>query len=153
MSLSADGRSKLAMKRLPGAVPAHILQRITTLRLLDEALRECLPAECHAHCRAAALSGHTLHLVTSSPAWRTRLRFHSPRIINHVAQMGNVRVTRVDIRVSRTIEAARPLKKSGAPRTIPSQSARAFAALAEETEDAGLQRALQRLARHGEDDD
>ncbi|MEX0607013.1 MAG: DUF721 domain-containing protein [Halofilum sp. (in: g-proteobacteria)] len=140
------------MKRLPGAVPAHILQRITTLRLLDEALRECLPAECQAHCRAAGLSGHTLHLVTSSPAWRTRLRFHSTRIINHVGQLGNVTVTRVDIRVRRTIEAVRPLKKTGVPRTIPSHSARAFAALAEETEDAGLKGALQRLARHGRDE-
>lgn len=138
------------MKRLPGAVPAHILQRVTTLRLLDEALRECLPAECLHHCRAAGLSGQTLYLVASSPAWRTRLRFHSSLIINHVSRLSNVAVRRVDIRVSRAITARTPAKpSSGTPRTIPAPSARAFAALAADTEDVELKGVLERLARHG----
>ncbi len=140
------------MKRLPGAVPAHIQQRVTTLRLLDEALRDYLPAECRSHCRAAGLSGHTLHLVVSSPAWRTRLRFHSPGIINHVSRVGNVTVTRVDIRVSRALDATTPAQRPGSPRKIPAQSARGFAALAAETEDAELKAALQRLSRRGGDD-
>lgn len=136
------------MKQLPGAVPAHIQQRLTTLRLLDEALRECLPAECRSHCRAAGLSDQTLYLVVSSPAWRTRLRFHSHGIINHVSRLGNVTVTRVDIRVSRAIEPPVRAKRVGTPRKIPAQSARAFAALAAQTDDAGLKGALERLARH-----
>lgn len=137
------------MKRLPGAVPAHILQRVMTLRLLDEALRDCLPAECHGHCRAGGLSGGTLRLVADSPAWRTRLRFHSSRIISHISQLGNLPVKRVEIRVSRAMEPPRRTTHPGPPRSMPADSARAFGALAADTPDPELRQVLERLARRG----
>lgn len=137
------------MKRLRGAIPAHILQRVTTLRLLDDALRECIPRQCHGHYRAAGLSGGTLLLLADSPAWRTRLRFHSTQIINHVTELGKFPVTRVKIRVSSALEAPPRNAGGGQPRTIPAASARAFGSLARETEDDALRGALERLARHG----
>jgi hypothetical protein len=138
------------MKQLPGAVPAHIQQRVLTLRALDQALQDCLPAECHAHCRAAGLSDGTLYLVTDSPAWHTRLRFHSDRIISHVSQLGKSHVRRLELRVSRSLEPPAPRVHAGPARQIPAGSARAFAALAEETSDADLRAVLERLARRGE---
>lgn len=138
------------MKQLPGAVPAHIQQRVLTLRLLDQALRDCLPAECHAHCRAAGLSDGTLYVATDSPAWRTRLRFHSSQIISHVSRLGKFPVTRLELRVSRALEPPVHRAPAGPARAIPANSARAFASLAQETSDPGLRAVLERLARRGE---
>lgn len=135
---------------MPGAVPAHIQQRVLTLRLLDQALRDCLPAECHAHCRAAGLSDGILYLATDSPAWRTRLRFHSDRIISHVRGLGKFPVTRLELRVSRSLEPPVARTHAGPARAIPASSARAFGALAQETSDSGLRAVLERLARRGE---
>lgn len=150
MQSKSRQRMRSDMKRLPGAFPAHIQQRVLTLRLLDQALRECLPAECHAHCRAAGLSDGTLYVATDSPAWRTRLRFYSSQIISHVSRLGKLPVTRLELRVSRALEPPVRHRQAGPPRTIPDSSARAFAALAQDTPDAGLRAVLERLARRGD---
>ncbi len=138
------------MKQLPGAVPAHIQQRVLTLRHLDQALRECLPPEYHAHCRAAGLSDGTLYVATDSPAWRTRLRFYGTQIISHVSRLANVPVTRLELRVSRALEPPVRQAPAGPARAIPANSARAFASLAQQTSDLGLRAVLERLARRGE---
>lgn len=134
------------MKRLSGAIPEHIAQRIAGLRALDAALRECLPADCAAHCRAAGISDGTLHLVTDSPAWRARLHFYSSRIINQISGLGKSPVSRVRIRVARP-EAASPGPpgREGAA-GIPDDAARGLAALARDTDDAELRAVLDRLA-------
>ena len=59
-----------------GAVTAHA-------RRLAEAARQlegCLPAEVAAHCRLADLSSGRLVLAADTPAWATRLRYHTAEI-------------------------------------------------------------------------
>lgn len=137
------------MRPLNGAIPAHILQRVGLLRALDEALHDCLPGECSAHCRATGLVDGTLYLVADSPVWRARLHFYSNRIIRHFNRLGKFPVTRVKIRVGHALEPPPVRHAPGPERTLPAASARALRLLADTTEDAELQRALRRLARHG----
>lgn len=137
------------MRALHGAIPAHVLQRVGLLRALDAALRDCLPADCGAHCRATGLADGTLFLVADSPVWRTRLHFHSPKIIRHFNRLGKFPVSRVKIRVGHGPEPPAPAREPGPARTLPPSTARALRALADETGDPELQRALRRLARHG----
>lgn len=140
------------MKRLSGAIPEHIAQRIAGLKALDAALGECLPADCAAHCRAAGLADGTLHIVTDSPAWRSRLHFYSGRIINHIRRLGKSPVTRVQIRVARPEPPPRAQRGTGDGRPVPPEAARALASLARETADPELRAVLERLARRGRDE-
>lgn len=138
-----------SMKRLSGAIPEHIAQRIAGLRALDAALRECLPAECAAHCRAAGIDGSTLHLVADSPAWRARLHFYSSRIIRQISGLGKSPVSRVRIRVGRPEAPLRAARLRPDDPGIPPEAARGLASLARETGDPELRAVLERLSARG----
>ncbi|MDX1609498.1 MAG: DUF721 domain-containing protein [Halofilum sp. (in: g-proteobacteria)] len=134
------------MKPVRGALPPRIVQRIAALRELEEILRDCLPAECCAHCRVARLEAGTLHLVADSSPWRARLHFYSNRIIRHFNRLGKFPVTGIQVRVGRpAMPVGAPSGRPG-PRPVPVPTARAFEQLASETDDPDLTRALRRLA-------
>jgi len=135
------------MKQLRGAIPEHIAARIARLRPLDAALRECLPTDCAAHCRAAGISYRTLHVVADSPAWRARIRFHSQAIIKQINRLSNSPVERVDIRVGQPEAPGPPPAPKRRQPGVPASAARGFASLAAETDDDDLRRVLERLAR------
>lgn len=137
------------MKPVRGALPPRIVQHLATLRRVEDVLRDCLPADCCAHCRPARLEEGTLFLVADSPAWRARLHFYSTRIIRHFNRLGKFPVHRVRVRVARSPEPARSGPARSAPRPIPAATARAFDGLADATDDPALRRALRRLAGHG----
>ncbi|MEF8833918.1 MAG: DUF721 domain-containing protein [Halofilum sp. (in: g-proteobacteria)] len=136
------------MKSIRGTIPAHIRKQVTHLRVLEDALRDCLPAECCNHCRVAGIFGATLLLVADSPAWRSRLHFYSDRIIGHFKDMGKSPVHQVRIRVAPGVELQSPAPRRDAPLRLPPEAARGFASLARDTEDPELRRALERLASH-----
>ena len=134
------------MKRLSGAIPEHIAQRVTALRALDAVLQDVLPPDCAAHCRCAGIAGDTLHLVADSPAWRARLHFYSDRIIKQISRLRKSPVTRISIRVG----APRAERKTGErpepKRRIPVDAAAGLASLAAKTEDEALRAVLERLS-------
>lgn len=136
------------MKSIRGTIPAHIIQRVSRLRVLEEALRDCLPAECCTHCRVAGIEGDALLLLADSPAWRSRLHFYSDRIISHFNGLGKSAVRRVRIRVAAGTPVAAPPRRRDPPLQIPAATARGFAALARDTDDPALRAALERLAAH-----
>lgn len=141
------------MKPVRGVLPPRVLQQVSILHRIEKDLRDCLPADCCTHCRAARLEDGILHLVADSAAWRARLHFHSARIIRHFRRLGKFPVERIRVRVGRLAEADVPGRPRAAPRPIPATTARALEQLAEETDDPGLRRALKRLAEHGGTDD
>lgn len=136
------------MRRIDGTIPVHLAQHAGQLRALEDALGDCLPAECCGHCRVAGIFGDTLVLLVDSPSWSARLRFYSARIISHFHHAGKPRVARVRTRVGRP-----PANGPGPPRRdpplrMPQASARGFAELARATDDPQLRDALARLAAH-----
>ncbi len=134
------------MKSIRGTIPAHIRQQVTHLRVLEDALRDCLPAECCSHCRVAGIFGETLLLVADSPAWRSRLHFYTDRIISHFNHLGKSPVHRVRIRVTAGSGIQSPAPRRDPPLRLPAEAARGFASLARDTDDRDLRRALERLA-------
>ena len=136
------------MKSIRGTIPAHIRQQVAQLRVLEDALRDCLPAECCSHCRVAGIYGETLLLVADSPAWRSRLHFYSDRIISHFSHLGKSPVQRVRIRVAAGCGIQPPAPRQDPPLRLPAEAACGFASLARDTEDRDLRRALERLASH-----
>lgn len=141
------------MKRIRGTIPAHLVQRAARLRVLEEALRDCIPAECCNHCRVAGIFGDTLVLIVDSPSWSARVRFYSPRIISHFRDLGKSEVGRIRTRVGivRTSGPAAPRRDP--PLRMPAETARGFASLAHDTDDPELRQALARLAAHAYPDD
>ncbi len=139
------------MKRLGGAIPEHLAARIARLRPLDAALRESLPTDCAAHCRAAGISQGTLRIIADSPAWRARIQFHSRSIVKQINRLSNSTVERVDVRVGRPEAPGRPPTPKRRRPGIPASAARGFASLAAQTDDDDLRRALERLARSSDD--
>jgi len=137
------------MKSIRGTIPAHIRQQVTHLRVLEDALRDCLPADCCSHCRVAGIFGETLLLVADSPAWRSRLHFYSDRIISHFSNLGKSPVHRVRIRVAAGagIQPQPPAPRCDPPLRLPAQAAQGFASLARATEDRDLRKALERIAQ------
>lgn len=138
------------MKSIRGTIPAHIRQQVTRLRVLEDALQDCLPAECCNHCRVAGIFGETLLLVADSPAWRSRLHFYSDRIISHFSDLGKSPVHRVRIRVTPAAGVRTPAPRRDPPLRLPPDAARGFASLARDTDDRDLRRALERLASHSD---
>lgn len=134
------------MKSIRGTIPAHIRQQVTQLRVLEDALRDCLPAECCNHCRVAGIFGETLLLVADSPAWRSRLHFYTDRIISHFSHLDKSPVHHVRIRVTAGTGIQPPAPRRDPPLRLPAEAARGFASLARDTEDRDLRRALERLA-------
>lgn len=144
------------MKSIRGTIPAHIRQQVAHLRFLEDALRDCLPAESYSHCRVAGIFGETLLLVADSPAWRSRLHFYTDRIISHFSHLGKSPtqslgkspIHRVRIRVAAGSGVEPPAPRRDAPLRLPDEAARGFASLARDTDDHDLRRALERLASH-----
>ncbi len=136
------------MKSIRGTIPAHIRQQVTQLRVLEDGLRDCLPAECCNHCRVAGIFGETLLLVADSPAWRSRLHFYTDRIICHFTHMAKFPVQHVKIRVTAGTGVQPPQPRRDPPLRLPAEAARGFASLARDTDDRDLRRALERLAAH-----
>jgi len=137
------------MKTVRGAIAGPLFQHVAMLREIDGLLRDCLPAECCEHCRAARLDADTLHLVADSAAWRARLHFYSARIIRHFNRIDKFSLKRIRVRVGRVTPPDPPPPARQGPSPVPADTARAFAALAREVDDPGLRRALERLAERG----
>lgn len=137
------------MRALPGVIPSHLRQRVTTLAVLEQQLNICLPAECRPHCRVAGVDGDTLVLIADSPAWRSRIHFAASQIIGHFNQLDKFSLTRLRIRVGRP-EPEAPPRRSRTPGDEPSAGvARAFEQLADDVDDEQLAASLRRLAARG----
>lgn len=134
------------MKTIRGTIPAHIRQQVSQMRVLEDALRDCLPAECCSHCRVAGVFGDTLLLIADSSAWRSRLHFYTDRIIGHFSQLGKSPPQRIRIRVAAGADVQRPAPRRDPPLRLPYAAARGFASLARATDDRDLQEALERIA-------
>ncbi|NOY61798.1 MAG: DUF721 domain-containing protein [Gammaproteobacteria bacterium] len=63
-----------------------LIQRAQSLQQMTEALHLCLPTPAHAHCVAANYQKRTLILLCDTPAWTSKIRYHSPVILKHMRQ-------------------------------------------------------------------
>lgn len=143
--------NRSVMRRLSGTIPSHLHGRVDRLRALEEALADCLPADCCAHVRVADLSAGTLVLIADSPAWRTRLHFYSDRIIRHFNRLNNISVDTLKLRTGHPPPAPRAARHRTGPPAMSAEAGRALRGLAAETDDRRLRDALLRLARHADE--
>lgn len=126
-----------------GAITSHARR----LAELDALVRLCLGDELAAHCRLADLRSGRLVLAADTPAWATRLRYHTPEIRQKLAAAG---LTVAECR----IVVSPPLTRDPEPNQRPGMSALGAGTLnatADNIRDPALAEALRRLARNGSD--
>ncbi len=121
-----------------------VLERARKLARLEKAVRQLLPTELAAHCKALNVKNETLVLAAASPVWANRLRFAGADLIQQLRRRHSLKVTRIALKVrAETVETQRvktsPLTLSGSSATLLAQTARTI-------DHPPLQEALMRLA-------
>lgn len=131
----------------------RLLQQAQRLQEFTQTLVGTLPPSVGEHCRVGNIAGDTVVLVTDSPAWSTRLRFHTPEILAHFRKRHGLELRSVRIRVHspETLQGA-PHPVSRRPILSP-HSAAIIKQAALGIDDPGLRRALLRLAHRSSEKD
>lgn len=112
------------------------------LHALDRQLRQCLPHDVAAECSLANVHPDRLVFLTSSPAWKARLRLHERDLVAAAAVAG-IQVGRVVVKVA----TMRPRPPDPTPTKPLSQAARdQLRAAAQSIADPELREQLLRLA-------
>lgn len=128
--------------RALAAMAAHA-RRLERLNALFGAF---LPPALQAHCRVANLSGGTLIVHGTSPAWTTRLRFEAPRLQRELAALPEfASVNEIRIRPAPTVPLPVPAPIREPARLSP-RAAEHLRAVAATAGAPALRKALERLA-------
>lgn len=115
---------------------------------LNETLSPALGPDLAAHCRVADFRDARLVLLADSPAWATRLRYHTNTLCEQFTTAGvPVRELRVIVRPP-SAPAPEPAARR-APPVLSGQAARSLEASADGIAHPPLADALRRLAGHG----
>lgn len=139
----------VALARLmsdPAGVCAALLQQSQRLLRLTHTVQQYLPEPLNRHCMVANTQDDILILITDSPVWSSRLRFHAPALLRELQRRHAIPFKSVRVKISPP-EQARQAVISERP-----QMSAATASLLHEVagtlDDSGLGAALRRLARH-----
>jgi hypothetical protein len=135
------------MKSLQSCIPASIASQLAQLQKINRALYEIIPIEFLGHIQAAGNPQNgTLHIYADSPAWATKLRFYKPAITAGLTIHTGLSIKSVHISIHPKTgdRKTHRLKKPSFSRN----SAQLLAALARDTDDPELKRALATLAQH-----
>jgi hypothetical protein len=129
--------------RVPVLASPRARQRLAQVNLLDRAVRKRLPRALAPHCRVADYHSGVLVLITESPVWAARLRFHVGDLRRALRDQPKMAISAVRVRVS---PARAPTVQSGAGPTLSAAGSAHIAAAASSLEPGPLREALERLA-------
>jgi hypothetical protein len=140
-----------------------VTEHVLMLQQLTKILQSILPEPLAKHCQVANIHSDLIVLTASSPAWSSRLRFHTPVILKTLQQVYNISVHNTRILVSHvepdspgeTFSTAKNTRdtqaQTSAPQTLLSQmSAKLVRETAQNIKSADLRDSLMRLSAHSE---
>ena len=121
----------------------RLLIQAANQQVWTESLQAFLPPESKEHCRVAQLTANRMLIHVDNAAWATRLRFHIPKLLEHMSQIQDFAAV-TDIRIKVV-----PLRKE--PEAPPTRKPgviehKCLEALADDLESGPLQDAVLRLA-------
>ncbi len=131
-----------------GGVCRDLVRRVHHLRALEREVQRCLgsvPGGRRVH--VAGLEHSRLRLVTDSPAWSARLRYHCADLLACLIRSGHA-VAHIQIRVAPRRADAMPERERGTARRahLSADSARLIRDYARTVRDPALRAALERLS-------
>jgi hypothetical protein len=125
---------------------AALLQQSQRLLQLTRTLQEHLPEPLNRHCTVANINDGSLILLTDSPVWSSRLRFHAATILREVERRHGLQLAKVQIRVNPP-EQVKPEAVKHKPR-MSAPTAALLRQVAGSIADPALGTALRRLAQN-----
>jgi len=126
---------------------AALSRRCTYLQQLENQVLRRLPALLKEHCRVANYHSGQLILITTSPAWATRLRYHIPTLRDQLTAVAELQQLQ-EIRIRISPGAAPKPPAQAPPRRLKAQTTALISTLAATLDDPVLRCALQKLVRH-----
>jgi hypothetical protein len=123
---------------------AALLHQSQRLLQLTRTVQEHLPEPLNRHCTVANINHDNLVLLTDSPVWSSRLRFHAPALLRELERRHAVHLTKIQIRINPP-EQGRPAPLSHKPR-MSATTAGLLRQVASTLDDPALGAALRRLA-------
>ena len=129
-----------------------LTEQTLVLQQLTNILQNILPEPLAQHCKVANIHPHskTIVLAASSPAWSSRLRFHSPRILKTLQQDYQLPFYRSRILVSKInpedVGRVRPANNTSQP-TLSQNSVTLVQKTAQTIENSELRDSLLRLSQ------
>lgn len=126
----------------------RLCQHTVFLNEVEQSLLRFLDSTLRAHCKIANYHNGTIVLHCDSPAWSTKLRYHTPAILDHLkTQCGldTLKTVRIRVKPAAGISAS---VKPGRRLTLSSSSSTLLTQVADATTDDDLRLSLLRIARH-----
>ena len=123
---------------------AALLQQSQRLLHLTRTVQEHLPEPLNRHCTVANIHNDSLVLLTDSPVWSSRLRFHAPALLRELKRRHAIQLTGVRIRVNPPEQVRPAVTSSKAVMSI--ATAGLLRQVASTLDDPALGAALRRLA-------
>ncbi len=137
------------MQAFSAKLDPRLRQQARRLQQLSALLQRRLPAECLGHFHVAAIRNHTLHIITDSPVWTTRLRQLAGDIVDIVQNNPVAPVRHVQISSRIHYQPVRPPARPVVQRHMSQRSREHILQAAAGIGDPALREALGRLARQG----
>ena len=138
-------------KLLPGTSPPmlRLAKELARQRRVLEVIRAALPPALRQHCRALACRNGRVTLFVASATWATRLRYHTPLLLEKLIAADELGIRTVRVRI---LAPARPTPTARTPlrrRRLTAAGVDCLEATADAVSDARLSAALRRLAARG----
>lgn len=124
-----------------------ILEKAAILQQLTQTLRSSLSEPLNQHICVANIRNNTLVIGADSPAWVTRIRFHSADILKQMRQeTGLTQLSKVHFKVIRSSTQGSDFVSS--PNSLPESAASLLQSTAQRISDKELKAAIERLSRN-----
>ncbi len=133
------------MKTLKKCIPDSLAHKVSSLKQLNQQLYACLPTELLTHVHAAGIEDQVLLLVTDSPAWANRSRYHAKTILEQMCTKTRQPIKSVKLLIAPNAIPKIPRKQKKPYLSM--NSAQQFETLASSIEHPKLKKALQSLAK------
>lgn len=139
------------MRPIQTRLDEQLISQAKRLDALTQCLKQSLPLECEGHYHVTRLQQGTLHLITDSPVWTTKMRQLGPRILEVLTQAGIKNLQHVNITSRVNYQPpARPAPVK-VRRELSREAGEQIARSADYIEDEALSNALKKLASRGDD--
>ncbi len=133
---------------------ASLITRTRQLGRFTKGLHELIGPELSPHCTIADIHQQELVLGVDKAAWATKLRFAAPALLKQLQQRFPElsTVERITIQMLQPLEDPRATSASNTPPHLSAKNAQLLKSLAQTVDNTELRAALERLARHADEE-
>jgi len=77
-----------------------LMDQLNKIRTINDSLQQCINPAYSEHCKAVNLRKGTLVIAVDSPAWKNKLRFQLPDLLNELRANGFLSLANIELVVN-----------------------------------------------------